>query len=107
MPDVQLLSQPSAASAVVLTPAAIDFIADLHRACNPTREDLLRSRADRQTQLDIGGAFEFPSETASVRASEWRVAPAPADLERRHVEITGPTERKMMINALNSGADVF
>ena len=107
MENIRLLTTPSAASAAVLSPEALDFIAHLQREFNPAREDLLRRRAERQAQLDAGALFDFPSETQSLRADEWTVAPAPADLERRHVEITGPTERKMMINALNSGADVF
>jgi len=107
MENIQVLGQPSAASAVVLTPDALAFIAQLQREFNAIREELLRRRADRQAQLDGGAVFEFPEETAALRGEDWRVAPTPDDLQRRHVEITGPTERKMMINALNSGADVF
>ena len=107
MEGIQLLAQTSAASAAVLTPDALAFIAHLQHEFNPTREDLLRRRAERQTQLDAGANLDFPADSASIRADDWRVAPAPADLQKRHVEITGPTERKMMINALNSGADVF
>src|SRR5579859_8094714 len=107
MESIQLLAEPSESANRVLTPEALVFLAGLHRKFNPIREDLLRRRAQRQAQLDAGASFEFPAETAAQRASDWQVAPAPADLQRRHVEITGPTERKMMINALNSGADVF
>ncbi len=107
MEGTQLLGQPSPASAAVLTPQALTFITQLQREFNPTRLELLRRRAERQAQLDAGAKFEFPAETEAIRADDWRVAGTPADLERRHVEITGPTERKMMINALNSGADVF
>jgi malate synthase len=107
MPDLQVLPHPTAASKQVLTPEALALIADLHRRFNPVREDLLRQRAARQAQLDAGARFGFPAETAAQRQADWQVAPVPADLQRRHVEITGPTERKMMINALNSGADVF
>jgi len=102
-----VLGAPSDVSAAVLTPAALAFVAQLHRTFNPVREDLLRQRAQRQAQLDAGARFDFPPETAAQRAAEWQVAATPPDLQRRHVEITGPTERKMMINALNSGADVF
>jgi malate synthase len=91
----------------VLTPDALAFVADLHRRFNPTRRQLLAARAERQTAINNGAKLGFPEETASVRSSEWQVAPAPADLNDRRVEITGPTERKMMINALNSGAKVF
>jgi malate synthase len=90
-----------------LTPEALAFAASLHREFNPTREALLKRRAERQAQLDAGVMPDFLSETASVRGAEWRVAPAPADLQDRRVEITGPVDRKMMINALNSGAKVF
>ena len=91
----------------ILTEDALAFVARLHREFNPTREALLRARADRQRELDAGGSPEFLESTAGIRASEWRVGPAPRDLEDRRVEITGPVERKMMINALNSGASCF
>ena len=92
----------------VLTPEALGFIADLHRSFNPRRQELLAARADRQTRFDAGELPEFLPETASVREDvAWRVAPAPRDLDDRRVEITGPAEPKMMINALNSGARVF
>ena len=91
----------------ILTPPALDFVAKLHREFNPTREALLKRRAERQAQLDAGALPDFLPETEGVRRAEWRVAPAPADLEDRRVEITGPVDRKMMINALNSGAKVF
>jgi malate synthase len=85
----------------------MDFVTHLHRAFNPTRRTLLERRAARQHALDAGNDPDFLPETAHVRAAEWHVAPAPADLQDRRVEITGPVERKMMINALNSGARVF
>jgi malate synthase len=91
----------------VLTPAALDFVARLCREFEPRRRELLERRQVRQAELDAGVLPDFLPETAPIRASAWRVPPAPADLERRHVEITGPVDRKMMINALNSGADVF
>src|SRR3954454_10160650 len=90
----------------VLTPDALTFIADLHRRFNPTRRKLLNARAERQAAINAGAKLGFLQETASIRSAEWQVAAAPADLNDRRVEITGPTERKMMINALNSGATV-
>ncbi len=91
----------------VLTQPALEFVADLHRAFNPTRQALLRKRIERQAAIDAGETPGFLPETAHIRNGDWCVAPAPADLNNRRVEITGPTERKMMINALNSGAKVF
>jgi malate synthase len=91
----------------VLTDDALAFVARLHREFNPTREALLGARAARQRELDTGASPRFLETTARIRESEWRVAPAPRDLQDRRVEITGPVERKMMINALNSGASCF
>jgi len=91
----------------VLTPEALDFVADLHRRFDPERRRRLEARTERQRRLDAGEAPDFLAATKEVRESEWRVAPTPADLEDRRCEITGPVERKMMINALNSGARVF
>jgi malate synthase len=85
----------------VLSKEALAFIADLQRRFGATRKKLLRARAERSP------VFKFLPETESVRKGSWKVAPAPAELQKRHVEITGPVERKMMINALNSGADLF
>ena len=79
----------------------------LCRAAEPTRRQLLDRRLQRQAELDAGQLPDFLPETRSVRESDWRVAPVPADLQDRRVEITGPVERKMIINALNSGARVF
>ena len=92
----------------VLTPAALDFVAGLHREFNPAREALLKARRERQTRLDAGELPDFLPDTRHIREGDWRVAPVTArDLQRRWVELTGPTERKMLINALNSGADVY
>ena len=91
----------------ILTPEALDFVADLHRQFNHQRIALLEARHERQKELDAGIQPDFPAATADVRAAEWTVAPAPPDLDDRRVEITGPAEPKMMINALNSGARVF
>jgi malate synthase len=91
----------------VLTPAALDFVADLHRRFAGTRAALLAQRAERRAEVARTGRLAFRPETAEIRDGTWQVAPAPADLTDRRVEITGPTERKMMINALNSGAKVW
>ncbi len=91
----------------VLTPPALEFVASLEREFAPRRRELLRRRAERQKELDAGATPDFLAETEGVRSADWSVASAPADLDDRRVEITGPSERKMMINALNSGARVF
>lgn len=91
----------------LLTPEATEFLTELHRHFNPERRDLLFLRKKRQQLIDNGQLPDFLPQTTEIRASEWKVAPAPADLQDRRVEITGPVERKMMINALNSGAKVF
>ncbi len=91
----------------ILTPAALSFLAALERAFGPERRRLLLRRAEAQARLDRGEKPKFPPETQGIRDREWTVAPAPADLRNRRVEITGPTDRKMVINALNSGANVF
>src|SRR5207247_1198568 len=83
------------------------FIADLHARFEPARRTLLARRAERQAAFDRGELPGFSSESADVRDGDWRIPPAPADLTDRRVEITGPVDRKMMINALNSGASVF
>jgi malate synthase len=91
----------------VLTREALDLVARLHRELNPRRRELLEARRERQLELDGGVLPRFLPETQDVRDSDWRVAEAPADLRDRRCEITGPVDRKMMINALNSGARVF
>ena len=91
----------------ILTPAAQDFLATLHRRFNSRRLELLTARKVRQAAIDAGALPDFLPETAQIRESEWTVAPIPADLRDRRTEITGPTDRKMVINALNSGAAVF
>ena len=91
----------------LLAPAALEFLAELHRKFEPRRQQLLRRRQERYTQLAAGAKPEFLPATKAVREGPWRVAPAPKDLQDRRCEITGPTDRKMMINALNSGARVF
>ncbi|TFH05872.1 MAG: malate synthase A, partial [Spirochaetales bacterium] len=91
----------------VLTTEAQRFLAALHREFNSRRLALLAERETRQAAIDAGMNLDFPAEMAEVRSSEWSVAPCPADLADRRVEITGPCDRKMMINAMNSGARVF
>ncbi len=91
----------------VLTRDALDLVVRLQRELNPRRRELLERRQERQAELDAGALPGFLGETKDVREAEWQVAEAPADLRDRRCEITGPVERKMMINALNSGARVF
>ncbi|WP_328660029.1 malate synthase A [Streptomyces sp. NBC_00334] len=92
----------------VLTDAALAFVAELHRRFTPRRDELLARRAERRAEIARTSTLDFLPETAAVRADDsWKVAPAPAALNDRRVEITGPTDRKMTINALNSGAKVW
>jgi malate synthase len=94
-------------AAEVLTPQALELLAELHRRFDARRLELLAARATRQGRFDAGERPDFLAETADVRAADWTVAPIPHDLLDRRVEITGPVDRKMIINALNSGAKVF
>ncbi len=91
----------------ILSAEAVAFIADLHRRFEPRRRQLMARRIDIQARIDGGQMPDFLAETANIRAGDWTVAPIPADLQDRRVEITGPTDRKMVINALNSGASTF
>ena len=91
----------------ILTPEAFEFVAALHREFNPRRRELLAKREERKARLDAGELPDFLPETREIRESDWTVAPIPRDLRDRRVEITGPVDRKMIINALNSGANVF
>jgi malate synthase len=91
----------------VLTPEALAFVASLQREFGPTRRTLLARRTERQAEIKAGKLPDFLPETRGIRDGNWQVAATPKDLDRRHAEITGPCERKMMINALNSGARVF
>src|SRR4051812_38119727 len=104
---VEILGDLSPAFATVLTPEAVAFLAALSRKFEATRVERLAARLKVQEKINSGWLPEFPSETADIRAKEWTVAPIPADLQDRRVEITGPVDRKMVINALNSGANVF
>ena len=91
----------------ILSPGALEFVAKLVRAFASTRLELLDNRVERQKRIEAGEMPDFLPETAAIREAVWKVAPIPEDLQDRRVEITGPVERKMVINALNSGADVF
>lgn len=104
---VEVLGEITPQFATILTPEALAFIAELQRAFNGRRLELLQARADRQARIDAGEMPDFLPETADIRAADWTVAPIPADLQDRRVEITGPVDRKMIINALNSGASVY
>ena len=97
----------AAAAEEILSREAAAFVERLHRELNPRRLELLDRRRERQLELDGGALPDFREDTKAIRGGDWRVAPAPGDLLDRRCEITGPVERKMMINALNSGARVF
>jgi malate synthase len=107
MHGVELNAAPHPQQATVLSQAALQFVVDLHRRFNSRRLELLAARAERQKRLDAGERPDFLPETRKIRESAWTVAPIPKDLLDRRVEITGPVDRKMIINALNSGANVF
>ncbi len=91
----------------ILSPAALEFVAKLQRQFNGRRKELLALREKRQQEIDAGVMPDFLPDTQAIRLGDWQVAPVPADLQDRRVEITGPVDRKMIINALNSGAKVF
>ncbi len=91
----------------ILTTEALEFLADLHRTFDRRRQELLRARVDRYSELEAGGTLDFLESTKDVREGDWQVAPPAPGLEDRRVEMTGPTDRKMTINALNSGARVW
>ncbi|HEX7690572.1 MAG TPA: malate synthase A [Burkholderiaceae bacterium] len=91
----------------VLTPEALAFVADLHRTFEPRRQELLAARVERAARLDAGERPDFLEATRHIREGDWKIAPLPRALECRRVEITGPVEAKMVINAFNSGADSY
>jgi malate synthase len=93
--------------ATILTPEALSFVAKLHRQFEGRRQELLVRRQSRQKEFDAGRLPDFLAETKSIRESRWTIAAQPQDLLDRRVEITGPTDRKMVINALNCGASTF
>src|SRR5215218_4543070 len=105
----RIIAEPSKVPGAdeVLTEAALDFLAELHERFDGRRRRLLDARVERQHRFDAGELPDFPDETRDLRDADWTVAPIPADLHDRRVEITGPTNAKMLINALNSGAKVF
>ncbi len=104
---VEVLGAASSATAEILTTDALSFVAALHRTHNARRKELLAKRVERAAALDKGVLPDFLPETAHIREGDWTVSPVPADLQDRRTEITGPVDRKMIINALNSGAKVF
>ncbi len=104
---LQITAEITPAFAEILTPDALAFVAKLHRAFESRRQSLLQARLARTALLDAGQTLDFLPETHAIREGEWTIAPLPADLQQRRVEITGPVERKMIINALNSGADSY
>jgi malate synthase len=106
-PRVEILGSAIERSAEVLTPLALQLLASLHRRFNARRLELLAARVERQVEFDAGALPDFLPGTAEVRAGDWRIAPVPADLADRRVEITGPVERKMIINALNAPVRTF
>jgi malate synthase len=98
---------PTSGYEKVLSPGAVAFIAELERKFGPERRRLLGRRAEIQRRLDAGWKPDFLPETKPIRDGDWRVAPIPRDIQDRRIEITGPTDRKMVINALNCGANVY
>ncbi len=104
---VQIKAEVTPEYSEILTPEALDFLARLARNFEARRSELLRKRQTKQQEISSGKLPDFLSETKSIRESDWKVVPIPPDLMERKVEITGPVERKMMVNAFNSGASVF
>ena len=107
MASIEVSGPPVDRSAEVLTAEALEFLADLQRQFGARRDELLAARRTRRERIAAGERPAFLDSTAEIRGADWQVAPAPRDLRDRRVEITGPTSRKMAINALNSGARVW
>jgi malate synthase len=107
LPGIRLTRSDVPHAEEVLTPDVLGVVAQLHRSFAPERTKLLRDRVRRQERLDAGEMPDFLPNPIESRDPDWRVAPAPPDFDDRRVEITGPAEPKMMINALNSRASVF
>src|ERR1700761_2451859 len=105
--SIQLKGTMQAGFEEILTPDALAFLATLHRRFDGRRRELLAERIRRQASFDAGQLPDFRDDTRAIREGAWSVAPIPTALQDRRVEITGPVERKMIINALNSGAKVF
>jgi malate synthase len=106
-PGIEITGRITPEYAQILTPEAVALAVKLQRAFGPRRADLLARRARRQAEFDAGTLPDFLPETRAIRDGDWTCAPIPADIVDRRVEITGPVDRKMVINALNSGASVF
>ncbi|WP_416828686.1 malate synthase A [Ectobacillus polymachus] len=104
---VTITGNLSLAYSEIVTPEALNFVRALHERFNSRRKDLLQARKEKQERINNGETLRFLPETESIRNSEWTIAPIPTDLQDRRVEITGPVDRKMVINALNSGASLF
>jgi len=104
---VEIVAPATPRAAEILSAEALAFLAELHRAFDERRLQLLKRRAERQKRFDAGETPDFLAETKAIRDGGWRVAPIPADLLDRRVEVTGPVDRKMIVNALNSGANMF
>ncbi|MFL6514291.1 MAG: malate synthase A, partial [Chthoniobacterales bacterium] len=104
---VQIVGELGARFEEILTREALAFVAELERNFGSRRVECLQRRADRQATLDRGETLDFLPETKAIRDADWKCAPIPKDIQDRRVEITGPTDRKMVINALNSGAKIF
>src|SRR5437667_1503427 len=104
---VEVLGEVTPAFSEILTPEALAFVAKLQRHFGTRRKQCLERRQERQRRLDQGEGLEFLPETKQIREGDWKCAPIPSDIQDRRVEITGPTDRKMVINALNSGAKIF
>ncbi|MBV9008930.1 MAG: malate synthase A [Verrucomicrobia bacterium] len=108
LPDgLEIRGKMESAFEEILTPGALAFVAKLQREFNGRRKEALARRQERQARLDAGESLDFLTETRHIREADWTCASIPADLRDRRVEITGPTDRKMVINALNSGAKMF
>jgi malate synthase len=105
--DIQIKAPLLAGFENILSPEAMLFVAKLHRTFEPCRRELLAARYARQAQIDAGQMPDFLPQTQAIRTTDWRIAPLPEALHCRRTEITGPVERKMIINALNSGADSY
>jgi malate synthase len=107
MPKTEIRAAAAPRLDEILSADALTFLGELHRRFNPTRLELLAARAQRQKRFDAGATPDFLAETKSIREGDWKVGAIPTDLQDRRVEITGPVDRKMIVNALNSGAKVF
>src|SRR4029453_10844 len=104
---VEVLGGRTPAFSEILTPEAISFVPKLQPQFGPRRKQWLEHREERQRRLHQGEGLAFLPETKQIREGDWKCAPIPSDIQDRRVEITGPTDRKMVINALNSGAKIF